>query len=63
MQWDNIGIPPTPDDKLSLSLVLIMLVVSGIVSLLLTWYIESVFPGEYGVPENWYFPFTVSTIN
>ncbi|KAG8188878.1 hypothetical protein JTE90_018283 [Oedothorax gibbosus] len=58
MQWSNIGIPPTPDDKLSLSLVLIMLIISGVVSLFLTWYIENVLPGEYGVPEVWYFPFT-----
>jgi hypothetical protein len=23
-------------------------------------YIEAVFPGEYGVPKKWYFPFTPS---
>ncbi|KAG8175444.1 hypothetical protein JTE90_026867 [Oedothorax gibbosus] len=58
MQWSNIGTPPTPNDKLSLGIVLVMLVISGIVSLVLTWYIENVLPGEYGVPEVWYFPFT-----
>lgn len=28
--------------------------------LLVTWYVDAVMPGEFGVPEPWYFPFTVS---
>ncbi|GFT89233.1 ATP-binding cassette sub-family A member 3 [Nephila pilipes] len=60
LQWDNIGHPATPDDTLSLSMTFIMFVIDGIICLLLTWYIEAVFPGEYGVPEHWYFPFTRS---
>ncbi|GFT03293.1 ATP-binding cassette sub-family A member 3 [Trichonephila clavipes] len=53
LQWDNIGHPATPDDTLSLSMTFTMFVVDGIICLLLTWYIEAVFPGEYGVPEYW----------
>lgn len=60
LQWDNIGHPATPDDTLSLSMTFTMFIVDGIICLLLTWYIEAVFPGEYGVPEHWYFPFTRS---
>ncbi|XP_035208285.1 ATP-binding cassette sub-family A member 3-like isoform X2 [Stegodyphus dumicola] len=60
LQWYNIGSPATPDDTLSVSLVITMFIVDGIICLILTWYIEAVFPGEYGVPEPWYFPFTKS---
>lgn len=27
---------------------------------IMTWYIEAVFPGQYGIPRPWYFPFTKS---
>lgn len=27
---------------------------------ILTWYIDSVMPGQYGLARPWYFPFTVS---
>ncbi|XP_055951893.1 phospholipid-transporting ATPase ABCA3-like isoform X2 [Argiope bruennichi] len=60
LQWDNISEPATPDDTLTLSMTLMMYFIDSIICLLLTWYIEAVFPGEYGVPEHWYFPFTRS---
>lgn len=28
--------------------------------LLITWYVGNVFPGEFGIPRPFYFPFTVN---
>lgn len=39
---------------------MIMLIVDAIIYLLVTLYVEAVFPGEYGVPMPWYFPFTAA---
>ncbi|GIY69232.1 ATP-binding cassette sub-family A member 3 [Caerostris extrusa] len=60
LQWSNIAYPATPDDSLTLSMTFIMFIIDAVIYLILTWYIEAVFPGEYGVPEHWYFPFTRS---
>lgn len=40
--------------------VMLMLVLDGIIYFLITLYVEAIFPGEYGVPQPWYFPFTAS---
>jgi hypothetical protein len=37
-----------------------MFIVDTFLYLTVTWYISSVFPGEYGIPLKWYFPFTKS---
>ncbi|KAK7909889.1 hypothetical protein WMY93_014573 [Mugilogobius chulae] len=37
-----------------------MMLLDSLVHWLLTWYIENVFPGQYGIPKPWYFPFTSS---
>ncbi len=36
-----------------------MLGIDAVLYLVLALYIEAVFPGEFGVPQPWYFPFTV----
>lgn len=59
IQWRNIFSPNTPDDSLTLGLIMIMLLVDSIIYLLFALYIEAVFPGEYGVAQPWYFPFTL----
>lgn len=48
------------DDNFSLAYIMMMMVVDTVLYGIITWYIEAVFPGEYGVPLPWYFPFTVS---
>lgn len=58
LQWDNIFSPVTVDDGFHLGYVLIMLVFDGILYLLIALYVEKIFPGDYGVAEKWYFPFT-----
>ena len=55
-QWSNLTRGPSIDDSLSLGLVMVMLVVDALIYGLITWYIEAVFPGDYGVPQPWYFP-------
>jgi ATP-binding cassette, subfamily A (ABC1), member 3 len=35
-----------------------MLLVDSLLYLLITLYVEKVLPGDYGVPEPWYFPFS-----
>ena len=34
---------------------MLMLYFDGIFYYLLAWYIDNVFPGEFGVPRKWYF--------
>ncbi|CAH1108169.1 unnamed protein product [Psylliodes chrysocephalus] len=60
IQWSNIFTPNTPDDTLTLGYVLIMLTIDSVLYLLIALYVEAVFPGEYGVPQPWYFIFTPS---
>jgi ATP-binding cassette subfamily A (ABC1) protein 3 len=59
MQWCNFWNPVTQDDDLVLGHIFIMFLVDALIFLLLSLYIEAVFPGEYGVPKPWYFPFQV----
>lgn len=35
-----------------------MLIVDTILYLLIALYVEAIFPGDYGIPQVWYFPFT-----
>ncbi|XP_073988162.1 phospholipid-transporting ATPase ABCA1-like isoform X5 [Rhodnius prolixus] len=60
MQWDNIQRSPIYNDEFNLVSVMYMSIVDFVIYLVLTWYIEAVFPGQYGIPRPWYFPFTLS---
>lgn len=60
VQWDNIWSPNTPDDTLTLGHLMVMLVIDSIIYLLVALYVEAIFPGDYGIPQPWYFPFTSS---
>ncbi|CAG0880304.1 unnamed protein product, partial [Cyprideis torosa] len=55
IQMDNIFDPVTPDDQLTYALLMLMLILDGILYLLIAWYVDAVHPGEYGVPQPWYF--------
>jgi ATP-binding cassette subfamily A (ABC1) protein 3 len=56
IQWSNLSKTASPDDTLTIKHIIIMFFVDTIIYLLITIYIEAVFPGEYGVPLPWYFP-------
>ncbi|XP_074034978.1 phospholipid-transporting ATPase ABCA3 isoform X2 [Leptinotarsa decemlineata] len=60
VQWNNIFKPNTPDDSLSLGLIMVMMALDSVIYMLVTIYVEAVNPGEYGVALPWYFPFTAS---
>jgi ATP-binding cassette subfamily A (ABC1) protein 1 len=55
--WSNIWTSPIigTGDKYSLAGAIGMLLVDSVLYGLLTWYIEAVWPGEFGVPKPWYF--------
>jgi ATP-binding cassette subfamily A (ABC1) protein 3 len=56
IQWSNLSKTASPDDTLTIEHIIIMFFVDTIIYSLITWYVETVFPGEYGVPLPWYFP-------
>ncbi|XP_012941784.1 ATP-binding cassette sub-family A member 3 [Aplysia californica] len=58
--WGNFHKPATVDDNLSLLECMIMLLVDTGIHLLITWYLDNVWPGEFGVPKPPYFCFTKS---
>ncbi|BES89471.1 ATP-Hypothetical protein cassette sub-family A ABC1 member [Nesidiocoris tenuis] len=60
LQWYNITKSPIYDDNYSIGWVMVMMIVDCFVYFILTWYIEAVLPGQYGIPLPWYFPFTKS---
>lgn len=60
LQWSNISKTASPDDSLTIELVILMFLVDTAIYLLITWYVEAVFPGEYGIPLPWNFPFKKS---
>ncbi len=50
------------DDDFSLAQVLGLLLLDSVLYGLVAWYVEAVFPGEYGVPRPWYFFILVSIV-
>ncbi|CAG7716861.1 unnamed protein product [Allacma fusca] len=58
VQWSNITEGTTPDDDFSILDCIVMMLVNAGVSMIAGFYIELVWPGKYGVPLPWYFPFT-----
>ncbi|XP_045920999.1 phospholipid-transporting ATPase ABCA1-like isoform X1 [Micropterus dolomieu] len=60
IQWHNINKSPEEGDRYTFIVSIIMMLFDAAFYWLLTWYIENVFPGQYGIPKPWYFPFTSS---
>lgn len=59
-QFDNFSSPGTVDDNLSLLDCILMLLFDTVIHLLITWYLDNVRPGEFGVPKPVYFPLMVN---
>lgn len=55
IQWSNLFDSVTVDDDFSLGQVLCLLLFDSVLYGLVAWYMEAVFPGEYGVPLPAYF--------
>ena len=57
VNWGNFyNNPYIGQDSLSMNHVCLMLLGDSCIYMILAWYIESVFPGEFGVPRRWFFP-------
>lgn len=59
-QWSNLFSSPVAGDGFSLGFVITMMFIDAVIYGVLTWYIEAVLPGQYGIPRPWYFPFQKS---
>ncbi|XP_037635456.1 phospholipid-transporting ATPase ABCA1b [Sebastes umbrosus] len=60
IQWTNLVSSPLEEDDFSLRTAIVMMYFDSFLYGVLTWYIEAVFPGQYGIPRPWFFPFTKS---
>lgn len=58
LQWSNFWRPVSVDDTLTVGITMVFMLGTSFVYLLIALYVEKVLPGNYGVPEKWYFPFT-----
>ncbi|XP_041914079.1 phospholipid-transporting ATPase ABCA1 isoform X1 [Alosa sapidissima] len=60
IQWFNINSSPLEGDTYSFVTSIVMLYVDAVIYGVLAWYIEAVFPGEFGIPKPWYFIFQLN---
>ncbi|MFT7798628.1 ATP-binding cassette sub-family A member 1-like isoform X2 [Arapaima gigas] len=60
IQWFNWASSPVEGDSYNFGTVIAILFVDAIMYGVATWYIEAVFPGEYGIPRPWYFIFQLN---
>nr|XP_045371217.1 phospholipid-transporting ATPase ABCA1 isoform X6 [Camelus bactrianus] len=60
VQWDNLFESPVEEDGFNLTTSVSMMLFDAFLYGVMTWYIEAVFPGQYGIPRPWYFPCTKS---
>uniref|UniRef100_A0A8D0QW44 P-type phospholipid transporter n=1 Tax=Sus scrofa TaxID=9823 RepID=A0A8D0QW44_PIG len=60
VQWDNLFESPVEEDGFNLTTSVSMMLFDTFLYGVMTWYIEAVFPGQYGIPRPWYFPCTKS---
>ncbi|XP_071433900.1 phospholipid-transporting ATPase ABCA7 isoform X2 [Pithys albifrons albifrons] len=60
IQWHNLGASPVPGDPYNFAAAMGLLLLDAGLYGLATWYLEGVFPGQYGIPKPWNFPFLKS---
>lgn len=54
--WATVADPISIDDSFRFGSVLMMLLVDAIVYFIMAWYLEGIWPGDFGIPKPWYFP-------
>jgi len=59
VHWHNINEGVSVDDDFALLHVIVMLLLDCVIYACIAWYVEAVFPGEYGIPRPFYFPLMV----
>ncbi|XP_062556427.1 phospholipid-transporting ATPase ABCA1-like [Armigeres subalbatus] len=57
IRWSSLFHESDVDD-INLGMIMLMLLVDAILYLLIALYIEQVFPGDFGLAQPWYFPFS-----
>ncbi|KAG7487889.1 hypothetical protein MATL_G00028350 [Megalops atlanticus] len=60
IQWFNLVSSPMEGDSYNFRASIILLYVDALIYGVATWYIEAVFPGEFGIPRPWYFIFQLN---
>ncbi|CAD5115360.1 DgyrCDS4339 [Dimorphilus gyrociliatus] len=60
VHWDNIFSGVSVDDDFSLLHTILMMILDSVICLIIMWYVEAVWPGDFGVPQPFYFPFQKS---
>ncbi|XP_068455300.1 retinal-specific phospholipid-transporting ATPase ABCA4-like isoform X1 [Clinocottus analis] len=60
LQWDNIKTSPLEKDSYSFLTSIFMMVFDSVLYAVLAWYLDNVFPGQYGIGRPFYFPFQLS---
>ncbi|TRY62479.1 hypothetical protein DNTS_007141, partial [Danionella cerebrum] len=56
LQWDNIQTSLLEGDEFSFLTSIIMMAVDTVLYAVLAWYLDNVFPGQYGIGRPCYFP-------
>uniref|UniRef100_A0A8B9JBD8 P-type phospholipid transporter n=1 Tax=Astyanax mexicanus TaxID=7994 RepID=A0A8B9JBD8_ASTMX len=56
LQWDNIGTSPLEGDEFSFLNSIGMMLFDSVLYAVLAWYLDNVFPGQYGIGRPFYFP-------
>ncbi|XP_048020053.1 retinal-specific phospholipid-transporting ATPase ABCA4 isoform X1 [Megalobrama amblycephala] len=56
LQWDNIGTSPLEGDEYSFFTSIRMMLLDAVLYAVLAWYLDNVFPGQYGIGRPFYFP-------
>ncbi|XP_062306345.1 phospholipid-transporting ATPase ABCA1 isoform X1 [Osmerus eperlanus] len=60
IQWFNLHSSPTEGDTYNFTTSIVLLYVDAFLYAAAAWYIEAVFPGEFGIPRPWYFIFQLN---
>ncbi|XP_055529126.1 phospholipid-transporting ATPase ABCA1-like [Wyeomyia smithii] len=57
MQWSSL-FHDSEIDNINLGSIMLMLLANSVIYMLIALYVEKVFPGDFGLAEPWYFPFS-----
>ncbi|XP_035276766.1 retinal-specific phospholipid-transporting ATPase ABCA4-like isoform X2 [Anguilla anguilla] len=60
LQWDNIRTSPLEGDQYSFFTSIRMMLFDSFLYGVLAWYLDNIFPGQYGIGRPFYFPFQPS---
>ncbi|KAL3988763.1 ATP-dependent DNA helicase 2 subunit 1 [Sarotherodon galilaeus] len=60
LQWNNIKTSPLEKDTYSFLTSILMMIFDAVLYGVLAWYLDNVFPGQYGIGRPFYFPFQPS---